>query len=321
MAENSKIEWCDHTFNPWIGCTKVGPGCDHCYADAWDQRFGGNGQPRRWGAGVERSRTSDANWRKPLAWQGKAAAFMASHGRRQRVFCASLADVFDNEVPQDWRADLFQLIQSTPDLDWLLVTKRVGRAGEVLRGIDPNWSAAPWRNVWLGATVVNQDEANRDIPKLLDTPAAVRFLSCEPLLGPLDLSKVLIPATGSPRSALGHLDWVIAGGESGTHARPMHPDWSRRLRDQCAAVGVSFFFKQWGEWRPPDACEDFDTLRGRAASPPAFLVDEIGNVHCTHEAAGGGALPMIRAGKKTAGRLLDGRTWNEWPAAASRTGV
>lgn len=132
MAENSAIEWCDHTFNPWIGCTKVGPGCDHCYAEhLMDTRYG----RVQWGAGNPRSRTSAANWTLPEKWNRDAAAFMAARGRRQRVFCASLADVFDNEVINDWRVDLFRLIAATPNLDWLLLTKRIGNAKPMLRTI------------------------------------------------------------------------------------------------------------------------------------------------------------------------------------------
>lgn len=188
MAENTKIEWCDSTFNPWTGCTKVGPGCDNCYAEGWAKRSG----IVQWGPGAERRRTSAANWRKPLQWNAKPFFECVACGwrgerflvhfdgdqcphcctvgdikpARRRVFCASLADVFDNEVPVEWRADLFDLIQATPNLDWLLVTKRIGNAGRMLADGIP-------ANVWLGITVVNQAEADRDIPKLLSTPAAL----------------------------------------------------------------------------------------------------------------------------------------------------
>lgn len=264
MAENSAIEWTDHTFNPWEGCQKVGPGCDHCYAETRNARFGG-GVAGNWGSGAPRRRTSVSNWRKPLRWQADAARFLAEHGRRQRVFCASLADVFDNEVPAEWRADLFQLIRDTPNLDWLIVTKRIGNTAKMAT------AAGGWPpNVWLGATIVDQDEADRDVPKLLaiDGPR-FRFLSMEPLLGPVDLRRLSLPApvqdgylrldalTGNYRSGCrgAHrlpplppparaLDWIIVGGESGPGARPMHPDWARSLRDQCAVAGVPFFMKQ-----------------------------------------------------------------------------
>ncbi len=252
MGENTKIEWAHHTFNPWYGCQKVGPGCDHCYAEGWAKRSG----LVQWGPAAERRRSSAANWRKPLAWNAEAKRL----GIRYRVFCASLADVFDNNVPHEWRGDLFRLIRSTPNLDWLLLTKRIGNAHEMtvdavaqvnMTGSHINyWDDDPWQNVWIGATIVNQEEANRDIPKLLRVPARVRFLSMEPLLGPVDLEDVPVGMLGPLRPAaqteLPRIDWVVAGGESGPHARPSHPDWFRILRDQCNAAEVPFFFKQMG---------------------------------------------------------------------------
>lgn len=269
MAETTGIEWCDSTFNPWMGCTKVSPACDDCYA--------ARSTPARtlgiqWGPGQPRRRTSAANWELPLQWQRQAAEFMAQHGRRRRVFCASLADVFDNEVEEPWRLDLFWLIHKTPDLDWLLLTKRIGNAASMIRDavvqLDPagEWPV-PLPNVWIGATVVHQAEADRDVPKLLATPAAVRFLSIEPMLGPIDLTSIRQPLAGDSYTegnvlvrkdtlnlgaARPSIDWVICGGESGPNARPMHPDWARSLRDQCAAAAVPFLFKQWGEWAEHD---------------------------------------------------------------------
>lgn len=190
MAENTAIEWCDHTFNPWEGCQKVGPGCDHCYAETRNARFSG-GTATNWGPKAPRRRTSVSNWRKPLRWQTDGAALRAKHGRRQRVFCASLADVFDNAVDPVWRADLFELIRATPDLDWLLLTKRIGNVADMLPV--PFDFERLYPNVWLGATIVNQAEADRDVPKLLATPARVRFLSMEPLLGPVNLEPWLAP--------------------------------------------------------------------------------------------------------------------------------
>lgn len=264
MSENSKIEWCDHTFNPWEGCQKVGPGCDHCYAEARNARFGG-GSAVNWGAGAPRRRTSVANWRKPLAWDAAHERFFAAQGRRQRVFCASLADVFDNAIDPAWRRDLFDLIVDTPNLDWLFLTKRIGNVQQMVQAATlcdflPS-------NVWLGATIVNQEEADRDIPKLLVVPARVRFLSMEPLLGPVDISRHLdycekLDKHGISRRAGGQhikcdkhcgISWVIAGGESRAGARLMHPDWARSLRDQCSAAGVPFFMKQMTKKAPiPD---------------------------------------------------------------------
>lgn len=350
MSKNSKIEWCDHTFNPWEGCQKVGPGCDHCYAEARNTRFGG-GKPVNWGPGALRRRTSPANWRKPLAWNAAHDEFFSAHGRRQRVFCASLADAFDNAIDPEWRVDLFRLIAKTPNLNWLLLTKRIGNVPAMLRetGIDrlPD-------NVWLGATIVNQAEADRDIPKLLAVPARVRFLSMEPLLGPVDVARwldptgvhcmdvcadtryvkdgevetyaangecvPLCPACGESASWTGYdngIDWVIVGGESGHGARPMHPDWARSLRDQCAAAGVPFLFKQHGEWAPGSG--DFGAgrietaaiaLGGRVAAG-GYRVDDYPRGATSSD----GWSMVHRAGKRAAGRHLDGRTHDEFPEA------
>lgn len=259
MAENTKIEWTDHTFSPWTGCTKVSPACDHCYAEGWAKRSG----HVKWGSGQPRRRTSDANWRMPLKWNREAERT----GVRPRVFCASLADVFDNEVDPAWRADLFKLIADTQNLNWLLLTKRVGNvmkmANEVAdmprlgshtgHLIAHQWrNGSPPKNVWLGATVVNQEEADRDIPKLLTVPAAKRFLSIEPMLGPMLLPFERlrewnrIALLNQQEHAVSRIDWVIVGGESGPGARPMSPDWARSIRDQCEEAGVALFVKQMG---------------------------------------------------------------------------
>lgn len=303
MAENSRVEWTDHTFNPWIGCTKVSPACDHCYAESFTKRTGGPA----WGHGQPRRRTSDANWRKPLAWDRKAA----KEGRRYRVFCASLADVFDAEVSGEWRNDLFMLIDRTPSLDWLLLTKRPAVARKVI-------PETPRPNVWLGTTVENQAMAEVRIPLLLETPAAVRFLSMEPLLGPVDLRDWTYPvSTGrnlrdpAPFSIVrSHpvsdvrpgLDWVIVGGESGPKARPMHPDWARYLRDQCAAAGVPFFFKQWGEWGPTHPIPGGD-LGGDMRADRVRIVKHEGENDGHFRP---GDVLMGRVGKSAAGHLLDG---------------
>lgn len=347
MSANSKIEWTDHTFNPWEGCQKVGPGCDHCYAEARNARYAG-GNAINWGSGAPRRRTSVANWRKPISWNKAHAEFFAAHGRRQRVFCASLADVFDNAVDTNWRADLFDLILATPNIDWLLLTKRIGNTMKMLNDIavcrnallTSNDEYQPPANVWIGSTIVNQEEADRDIPKLLAVPAAKRFLSMEPLLGPVRLDVIdlnghseIYPLRGTSRCEDGDgnpipdipaLDWVIVGGESGVDARPMHPDWARSLRDQCTAAGVPFLFKQWGEWTP----EDWGERRGyrdTAGVLPSgeFLLMSLGYVPPFDDgarlaAAGNvrldGRTLMDRVGKKAAGRILGGRTWDEVPA-------
>ncbi len=336
MSENTKIEWCDHTFNPWEGCQKAGPGCDNCYAETRNARFAG-GTAINWGPGAPRRRTSASNWELPKRWNAQADAFMTQHGRRQRVFCASLADVFDNAVDPQWRADLFVLIASTPNLDWLLLTKRIGNVqgmlAELAHGSDPDLSLLdmmPLPNVWIGATIVNQTEADRDIPKLLAVPARVRFLSMEPLLGPVTLREVhsdmceidaLTGDHGVLRPLRGRSEakvhWVICGGESGPGARPMHPDWARSLRDQCEAAGVPFLFKQWGEWGEPDSIEATGL-----AHQGWYEADRLDGGVPRHEWPGpvrnGVELASLRpevfrVGKKAAGRLLDGRTWDEVP--------
>lgn len=233
MAETTGIAWTDSTWNPWIGCTKVGPGCERCYAEAlMDTRW----HKVQWGSGHPRLRTSAANWRQPLLWEKEHEAFaLANDGRRRRVFCASLADVFDNEASDAWRAELFALIGLTPHLDWLLLTKRIGNVPKMLEQPGMPKAGLP-ANVWLGATVVNHEEYIRDVHKLLAVEASVRFLSVEPMLGPISTT----PTT------LQRLDWVIVGGESGHGARPIQPGWVASLRLQCERVGVPFFFKQWG---------------------------------------------------------------------------
>jgi len=231
MAENTKIEWATHTFNPWIGCQKVSAGCDNCYAEEMmDKRWG----KVEWGPHGERKRTSAMNWRQPLRWD-RAARGMP--GSRPRVFCASLADVFDNQVPREWRNDLWRLIRETPSLDWLLLTKRPENVEEMLPASWHHWSTtekgpADWQNVWLGFTAEDQEAFDRRWPIMQRIPAAVRFCSYEPAIGPLFI-----------KDALG-LHWLICGGESGRNHRPMNPIWAAMARNDCVRLGVAFFMKQ-----------------------------------------------------------------------------
>jgi protein gp37 len=226
MTANTAIQWTTHTFNPWWGCTKVSDGCKFCYAESLDHRYGGN----HWGPQAARKLRAEAGWREPLRWDQDAAR----HGDRARVFCASMADVFeDNPQVEDARTRLWALIEQTPHLDWLLLTKRPENIAALL---PPAWRQDPRPHVWLGTSAENQAQAERRIPHLLTVPAAVHFLSCEPLLGPLDL-----------RSYLGcGVDWVITGGESGPQARPAQPAWFRTIRDDCLRHGIAFFHKQNG---------------------------------------------------------------------------
>jgi protein gp37 len=235
-----------------------------------------------WGDRAPRRFFSEAHWREPLAWNREAHAV----GERRRVFCASMADVFEARADLDpWRERLWPLIEATPSLDWLLLTKRPECVGRCVP-----WGKSWPNNVWLGTTAETQRWADERLPKLLRYPAAVRFVSCEPLLGLLDLSRWL-------RRGESRVDWVIAGGESGHKARPMNPEWARSLRDQCAREGVPFHFKQWGHWRPGDGNADGHRVRELKDS-------------------GGKAIQMVSVGKKFAGRRLDGREWNGVPWVA-----
>jgi protein gp37 len=357
MGAETTISWTDHTFNPWIGCQKVAPGCLHCYAEAdMDLRR----SRAKWGPLPRgtRSVTSEQYWKQPHHWNEDAA----NAGERRRVFCASLADVFEDwsgplvdanrmQLWKSWdsgallasgkrpkpryspltmaevRRRLFETIDATPDLDWLLLTKRP----QNIREMWPEFVLVPnadgqghddtrrFRdNVWLGCSIATQEDADRDIPSLrrCGRLAPVLFLSIEPLLGPINLNlqsvlfgsrRGLVNVNGTIAELPG-IDWVIIGGESGHGARPMHPDWARSIRDQCVAAGVPFHFKQWGEWAPE--------------GPPSgnrILLERDGQCSPRNQPVGvgrhrrDGLVTLYRVGKKSAGRLLDGREWNEFP--------
>lgn len=307
-------------FNPWLGCSRVSPACRHCYAEGWAKRSG----LVEWGDHAERRVTSDATWAQPIRWNRAAG----EAGVRRRVFCASLADVFEDRPElTEPRERLFDLITATPSLVWMLLTKR---PENVLRMVD-GWVISPedphdWpANVWIGTTVEDQQRADERVPRLLEIPARVRFLSCEPLLGPVELRpEWLVPlahvcgvspdASAEARTAIAevlraagrhlggrYIDWIIAGGESGGGARPMHPQWARQLRDAATAAGVPFLFKQWGEWAPSGARGAGKVTEGRQLFVPPIDEHGLGE-------------ELVRAGKKSAGRELDGRTWDEVPS-------
>lgn len=222
MSQQSPIEWTDHTFNPWWGCVKVSQGCKHCYAETLAARYGHN----VWGPQGQRRLFGDKHWQEPLKWNQSAA----NAGQPARVFCASMADVFEeNPALDSERAKLWPLIEATPWLRWQLLTKRP----EMVRQMAP-WADVWPENVWIGTSVEDQSAAEQRLPYLHDVPASVRFLSCEPLLGPIDD----LDLTG--------IHWVIAGGESGQRHRPVDVAWLRSLRDRCLEAQVPFFFKQWG---------------------------------------------------------------------------
>ncbi|HEX7861821.1 MAG TPA: phage Gp37/Gp68 family protein [Verrucomicrobiae bacterium] len=350
--KNSRIEWTDHTWNGWRGCTKVSPGCAHCYAEALSLRTGHSAYKK----GIPRERLSEANWRKPIQWNSVAEDFAECTGcggrgfqstwiedirkthptalsccpeiklipARQRVFCSSLSDWLDREVPIEWLADKLRLIEATPNLDYLLLTKRpenfFERVGECAEKWAVSCEIAVWwaqrgvppSNVWVGTTIENNELLRRHYD-LMKIPASVHFWSCEPLLSSLpDASLVWSTPLGAP-------NWVICGGESGPKARPMHPDWARSLRDQCNDAGIPFFFKQWGEWIPWEWDEQrFNDViysqhgkelwhdeapRDLLNLPKGWSEIDI-SYDCTL---------VQRVGKKTAGRRLDGRDHSEFP--------
>jgi protein gp37 len=344
------IEWCDETFNPWHGCEKVSPACAHCYAEGQSNRFNGVGM---WGAGHGFRFQTDEYWSKPLQW---ARMLPPKLGRRPRVFCASMADVFEErDELVDARARLFDLIRLTPQLDWLILTKRPEAARDELARLydyleydilEPADPLGYLPNVWLGVSIENARYTWRaDV--LREIPVAVRFISAEPLLGslferpPLRIgaarAEILggaqdglrVPVRDAKLSSAGQrkpldltdIDWVIAGGESGPRARPSHPDWFRELRDAV----------YWGDMIPcGDGCCEPPWPR------PAFFFKQWGEwapgadedipsgewhsePHLGFVAdclCSAGTERMVRAGKKANGRRLDGVTWDEFPASA-----
>lgn len=264
--KNSNIEWTAHTFNPWIGCTKVSPGCTHCYAETLNKRMGWTA---RWGDTGERFRTNPHNWNEPRRWNREAE----KTGQRARVFCASLADWLDHKAPTQWRVDLLDLIAATSHLDWLLLTKRpeswnarMHEAMDAGSKLVHAWlDGTPPANVWIGTSIEDQEHAEERMPEIAEIPAAVKFLSVEPLLGPLDLSYWLT------QSIVPKVQWVIVGGESGPGARPMQAEWVKTMRDECAMARVAFFFKQWGGVKKKETGR---TLDGKTFNQlPAFKDD------------------------------------------------
>ncbi len=237
MSANSAIEWTDHTFNIAWGCTKISPGCVNCYADTLSHRYGFD----VWGPDTARRVFGVKHWNEPMKWNREAGML----GRPAKVFCSSMCDLFEDHPTIDQeRAKLWPLIRATPNLIWQLLTKRADRIAACLPG---DWGAG-YPNVWLGVSVESQEYADARIPRLCDVPAAVRFLSVEPMLGPVKLCSGCpgcpsdcgwakgkrMPGLAGPSG----ISWVIVGGESGPKSRPMHPDWARSLRDQCAAASV-----------------------------------------------------------------------------------
>ena len=322
MSDVTAIEWTDHTFNPWWGCSRVSPACRFCYADRDAQRYG----HQVWRRHGPRRMLSEANWQRPLRWNRDAECA----GVPAKVFCASMADVFeDHPDVAAPRERLWGLIEATPWLCWQLLTKRP----ENIAAMVP-WGGEWSPHVWVGTSVENQRYADERIPVLVSAAAQarIRFLSCEPLLGPVDLSPWLFPGPGGGNGSsplergMGRepgcgpvpplIEWVICGGESGPRARPTHPAWARSLRDQCGNADVPFFFKQWGEWAPqngvawPLGDAGQNPHRHRWVSPADGRAKPFGELTGTGDL---GWAHMKRVGKKAAGRELDGQIRDEFP--------
>jgi protein gp37 len=336
VADNTGIEWCDATWNPVTGCTEVSPGCDHCYANTFAERW--RGTPGHYFENGFDVQLRPEKLDQPLRWK-----------RPRRIFVNSMSDLFHDSVPDEYIARVFAVMAVCPDHTFQLLTKRHGRMRALLSGdfrdqvaeeitdmmaaaTPPGrywpvtfdrtttdgfnvWGPSVWPlpNVWLGVSTENQKWADIRVPALLETPAAVRFVSAEPLLGPIDLHTDPIEAESPFWGS--QLDWVIVGGESGHGARPMHPDWVRGLRDQCEDAGVAFLFKQWGEWRGHLDGHDYrephawvNVADGRVADEDTAISD------------GGDWTGVWRFGKKAAGREVDGRTWDEYPEAVMANG-
>ncbi|MGA8221477.1 MAG: phage Gp37/Gp68 family protein [Candidatus Acidiferrales bacterium] len=298
MGDKTKIEWTAATWNPVTGCTKVSAGCKHCYAERDFHRP----YPGREFTDV---RTHPDRLTQPLRWK-----------RPRKIFVNSMSDLFHESVPEKFIGKIFAMMSKCPQHIFQVLTKRPAKMLALIRDDEDCWGpfqevmfrdskAEDWPlpNVWLGVSVEDQPTADARIPLLLQTPAAVRFVSYEPALGPVDFAKYLgLPCDHweEKKPEMGflvpHLDWVIAGGESGPKARSSHPDWFRTVRDQCQTAGVPFFFKQWGEW-----------------GPRTELTKNAETLHVSGALADGGKTPIFRWGKKRAGRLLDGREWKEFP--------
>lgn len=293
----TKIEWADRVWNPTVGCRRVSEGCRNCYAERMARRLAAMGRDEyrditdgagHWNGSVK---VLDDRLNEPLKWE-----------KPGKVFVDSMSDLFHEDVPFDFFYRVMYVMSATPEQTYLVLTKRPKRMFQYMTAFYENvekngyLAMTPLPNLWLGVSVEHQVAADERIPWLLDTPAKKRFLSCEPLLGPIDLSDEDIEGGGGPFSWLDlGIHWVIVGGESGPHARPMHVEGVRSLRDQCQAADVPFFFKQWGEYIPVRQSKNMCVPQGAKV----WSWDD-------------GSL-SYKAGKKAAGRELDGRTWDEVP--------
>ena len=296
----SKIEWTDETWNPFVGCSKISHACDNCYAEKTAARlanmratsyYAGAITDGKWNGNI--CAATDSGWMRPFRWKNP-----------KRIFVGSMTDVFHPNVPDSLLEKLFTVVRLNARHTFLLLTKRPERMREFVKKYTRRLGGLALPNVWLGVTAEDQQRAEARIPILLDTPAAKRFVSIEPMLGPVNIESHLLSTYDKAAhdvqmpfglSRTDKLDWVIAGGESGPGARPSHPDWFRSLRDQCAEWGTPFFFKQWGEWAP-------DCLCGKKSPCPETQRPTPGKMGC-----------MFRCGKKAAGHLLDRQEWRQVP--------
>ncbi len=329
MSDKTKIEWTDATWNAIRGCSRISEGCRNCYAESVANRFKGEGLPyegliARTGQWNGKIKAVDSVMDQPFRWK-----------KPRRIFVNSMSDLFHENLPFSEIDKIFAVMSAANWHTYQVLTKRAYRMQEYFKNDDwidrvrkIAWNLNPASayhethmigglpNVWLGVSVEDQKAAEERIPFLLETPAAVRWISAEPLIGPIDFSGMWVPSNPAIHvNMLEKLDWVVVGGESGKSARPMHPDWARTLRDQCVALDVPFLFKQWGEWLPGElvvgktvyaACSDGKIMisKGNKAR------DNFG----THPDIHSGNLIALKVGKKAAGRLLDGKEWNQYPS-------
>jgi len=337
MSTNSKIEWTNVTWNPVVGCTRVSAGCDNCYAvrvshrlESMDQKaYAGltrvNGKGQRHFNGTVRTLPERLN--EPLTWR-----------KPRMIFVNSMSDLFHESVPFEFIGDVYFTMSRCQQHTFQVLTKRPERRREFFAWYKTaGLPTGLWDNVWEGISAEDQQTLDKRLPHLLATRAAVRFLSLEPLLGPIDLTRCdhrageFIDVLHGQRTNHGDatyedcptIDWVIVGGESGPKARPMNPEWARSIRDQCVAASVPFFFKQWGEWAPTDS--DDSRFDGKDCVQVAEEDGEVGPLNVRYgpvvrskDGSTKNASPMSRMGKKAAGRLLDGRTWDEMPQRAGK---
>jgi protein gp37 len=300
----TSIEWTDASWNPIVGCTEISPGCANCYA----ARLAGTRLKNHPDYnGLVDKRRGEHRWLGQLRFLPDRLEEPLHWKKPRRIFVCDMGDLFHELVQWNWLAEIFLVIQRTPQHTYQILTKRAEKMQEFMR------TTPILPNVWLGVSVENQHFADERIPLLLETPAAVRWISAEPLLGSINTGTWLSHFEGAdpiewvdgrpvrwkyitPKPGL---DWVVCGGESGPSARVMHPDWGQSLRDQCKSAGVPFFFKQWGEWAPLGQIDSSRTFVGRNL---------------------GDGQMMLRYGKKLSGRMLDGSEWNEFPREAAKNG-